>query len=84
VSVDVTLPDSAWEGVEAGGEALLDQWLVAAGDTVRAGQPLAKVVLVKANLEVAAPTAGRLDVIRVAAGQTFARGQAIASLKEAP
>jgi pyruvate/2-oxoglutarate dehydrogenase complex dihydrolipoamide acyltransferase (E2) component len=83
VSVDITLPGGAWEGVEAGVEALLDQWLVAAGDAVHAGQPLAKVVLVKANLEVTAPAAGRLEAIRVAAGETFARGQPIASLKEA-
>ncbi|KAB2875967.1 MAG: biotin attachment protein [Ideonella sp.] len=84
MSVAVTLPDSAWEGVEAGVEALLDQWLVAAGDAVLAGQPLAKVVLVKANLDVTAPANGRVETIRVAAGATFARGQAIAILKEAP
>ncbi|MGE5118396.1 MAG: lipoyl domain-containing protein [Betaproteobacteria bacterium] len=81
---DVTLPANAWEGVEAGVQALLDQWLVAAGDTVRAGQPLAKVVLVKANLEVEAPSDGRVEAILVAAGETFARGQPIATLKEAP
>ena len=84
MSLGVTLPDSAWEGVEAGVEALLDQWLVAAGDTVRAGQPLAKVVLVKANLDVTAPAAGRVESLHVAAGDTFKRGQAIATLREAP
>ena len=84
MSLEIRLPDDAWEGVEPGVEALVDQWLVAPGDAVRAGQPLAKVVLVKASLEVNAPAAGRLDSIRVAAGETFARGQAIASLKEAP
>ena len=84
MSLEVTLPDSAWEGVEAGVEALLDQWLVAAGDTVRAGQPLAKVVLVKANLEVTAPASGRVEAIRVAAGETFKHGQAIAILRETP
>jgi pyruvate/2-oxoglutarate dehydrogenase complex dihydrolipoamide acyltransferase (E2) component len=84
VNVEITLPDSAWEDVEPGVEALLDQWLVAAGDAVRAGQPLAKVVLVKANLEVAAPVAGRLESIRVAASETFPRGKSIATLKEGP
>ena len=29
--VDIKLPDEAWEGTEAGAEALLDAWLVAAG-----------------------------------------------------
>lgn len=84
MSIDVTLPESAWEGVEAGVEALLDQWLVAAGDAVRAGQPLAKVVLVKANLDVAASASGRVESLRIAAGNTFKRGQAIAVLQEAP
>ncbi len=81
---DITLPASAWQGVEAGVEALLDQWLVAAGDVVHAGQPLARVVLVKASLDVEAPSNGRVESILVAAGETFARGQPIAILKEAP
>jgi pyruvate/2-oxoglutarate dehydrogenase complex dihydrolipoamide acyltransferase (E2) component len=53
--IEVSLDDAAWQDVEAGVEALVDQWLVAEGDAVRAGQPLAKVVLVKANLDVVAP-----------------------------
>jgi pyruvate/2-oxoglutarate dehydrogenase complex dihydrolipoamide acyltransferase (E2) component len=81
--INVTLPDSTWEGVEAGVEALLDQWLVAPGDTVQAGQPLARVVLVKANLEVEAPAAGQVHTLLVAAGETFARGKPIATLAEA-
>lgn len=81
--VEVTLPDSAWEGVEAGVEALLDQWLVAPGDAVVAGQPLARVVLVKASLEVEAPAGGQLHNLLVAAGETFARGRPIATLREA-
>ena len=80
--VEVTLPDSAWEGVDAGVEALLDQWLVAPGDAVQAGQPLARVVLVKATLEVEAPAAGRVQKQLVVAGETFARGKPIATLQE--
>lgn len=83
MSLEVQLPDSAWEGVDVGVEALLDQWLVAAGDTVRADQPLAKVVLVKATVDVAAPVAGRVESLRVAMGDTFKRGEAIATLAEA-
>jgi pyruvate/2-oxoglutarate dehydrogenase complex dihydrolipoamide acyltransferase (E2) component len=82
--IEVPLPDAAWEGVDAGVEALVEQWLVAPGDVVRAGQPLARVVLVKANLEVVAPAAGRLEAIVVAAGDTFARGKPIATLEESP
>ncbi len=78
---EVTLGDEAWQGVDASVQALLDQWLVQAGDTVRAGQPLAQVVLVKSSLEVSAPLAGRVGQLLVPAGGTFARGQAIATLE---
>jgi len=57
---------------------------VAEGDTVAAGQPLAKVVLVKASLEVVAPAAGRVQTLHLAAGETFARGQPIATLEPTP
>ena len=82
--MDVTLVESAWEEVEPGVEALLDAWLVAPGDRVDAGQPLARVVLVKASLEVEAPAAGRVQSLLVAAGETFARGRSIATLEPAP
>lgn len=77
----VTLPDEAWEGVDAAVEALVDKWLVQPGDTVRMGQPLANVVLVKSNQEITAPAAGRITQILVPAGGTFARGQPIAMLE---
>lgn len=81
--IEVSLDDEAWKDVEAGVEALVDQWQVAEGDDVRAGQLLANVVLVKANLEVVSPASGRIERILVAAGETFARGTPIARLKEA-
>lgn len=77
----VTLQDDAWQGVDAAVQALVDKWLVQAGDTVQAGQPLANVVLVKSNLEITAPAAGRVTQILVPAGSTFARGQSIATLE---
>jgi len=80
---DVTLQADAWKGVDAGVEAMVDKWLVKAGDTVRAGQPLANVVLVKSNQEIVAPSAGRIDKILVPAGDTFAQGKPIARLAEA-
>lgn len=76
----VTLKQEAWEGVDAAVEALVDKWLVQAGDTVQAGQPLANVVLVKSNLEITAPASGRIHIL-VPAGSTFARGQPIATLE---
>jgi pyruvate/2-oxoglutarate dehydrogenase complex dihydrolipoamide acyltransferase (E2) component len=80
---DVVLADSFWEGVDPGTEALVDQWLVREGDRVVAGQTLARVVLVKTSLEVAAPADGVVERILVPAEQTFARGRPLATLREA-
>ena len=60
----------------------MDKWLVAEGDTVRAGQTLANVVMVKANQDIVAPADGRIEKILVPAGETFARGKPMAVLKE--
>ncbi len=80
---DVVLPDEVWEGVDAGTEALVDQWLVREGDRVAAGQALAKVVLVKTSLEITAPASGVIEQILVPAEQTVARGRPLATLREA-
>lgn len=80
---EITLSPDAWKDVEAGVEALVDKWLVAEGDTVRAGQQLGNVVLVKANQDIVAPANGRIEKILVKAGETFAQGKPIALLKEA-
>ncbi len=80
----VSLHDEAWEGVDATVEALVDKWLVQVGDTVKKGQPLADVVLVKASQQVVAPADGRIGQILVGAGDTFARGKPMATLERAP
>lgn len=79
--IDVTLGAEAWQGVDASVQALVDKWLVQPGDTVQAGQPLANVVLVKSNLEITAPSSGRVAQIRVPAGATFGRGAVLATLE---
>lgn len=81
--MDVKLPDEAWADVEEGTEALLDEWLVAVGDRVAAGQIVAHVVLVKATHEVAAPAAGVVVSHEVAATQNFPRGAVLARLESA-
>ena len=78
----ITLDDAVWKDVEEGTEALVDRWLVAEGEPVRAGQPLVSVVLVKTTFEVTAPADGVLERILVAAGETFARGAPIGTLRE--
>lgn len=79
--IDVVLDPAAWQDVEAGTEALLDKWLVGEGAAVRAGQPIASVVLVKATLEVAAPADGTLAAILVQASDTFGPGQPLARVQ---
>ncbi len=81
--IGITLNPEAWKDIDAGTEALLDKWLVAEGDAVRAGQPLANVVLIKASQEIVAPAGGRIERILVPAGDTFASGKPIALLKGA-
>ncbi|MDE2094884.1 MAG: lipoyl domain-containing protein [Burkholderiales bacterium] len=81
--IEISLEAAAWKDVEAGVEALVDRWQVAEGDTVRAGQVLANVVLVKSSLDIVAPADGRIDRILVHDGETFAQGRPIALLTEA-
>jgi len=81
--IGIRLPREAWEGVEEGTEALLDQWLVREGDAVAAGQPVATVVVVKTNYEIVAPSAGRIAKILIAPQDTFGRDRDLALLEEA-
>lgn len=79
--IDIVLPDDAWTDVEAGTEGLLDEWLVAPGDAVEAGQVIANVMLVKAAHELLAPAAGIIESLDVAAAQNFGKGVVLAKLR---
>ena len=81
--IEVVLDGAAWKDVEPGTQALLDKWRVAEGDSVRAGQVLASVVLVKSTLEVTAPADGTLAAILVQVSETFGPGQPLARLRPA-
>ena len=80
--IEITLAADAWTDIDPGTEALVDKWLVGEGDTVRAGQPIANVVIVKTNQEIVAPADGRIEKILVKSEETFAKGKPIALLKE--
>ncbi|WP_338759919.1 lipoyl domain-containing protein [Massilia sp. METH4] len=77
---EARLEGGVWDDVEEGTEALLQEWLVATGDEVAAGQPLAIAELVKTTHEVTAPVAGRVTALLVAAGETFGRAQPLARI----
>jgi len=78
--VTVRLADTAWVGVEAGTEALMERWLVAEGARVHLGQPIAEVVLVKTTMEIEAPADGVLTRILVPQEATFGPEQALAEI----
>jgi pyruvate/2-oxoglutarate dehydrogenase complex dihydrolipoamide acyltransferase (E2) component len=78
---DIQLQDEAWQDIEEGTEALLDEWHVKAGDKVEAGQLLASVIVAKTKFEVVAPAAGVVAELKVAAQENFPRGQALATLQ---
>jgi pyruvate/2-oxoglutarate dehydrogenase complex dihydrolipoamide acyltransferase (E2) component len=80
--IEITLAADAWTDIDPGTEALVDKWLVGEGDTVRAGQPIANVVIIKTNQEIVAPVDGRIEKILVKSEETFAQGKPIALLKE--
>ena len=82
--MNIVLPASAWEDIDASTEALLDRWLVQEGEGVEKGQALASAVLVKSTLDIESPAAGRLRRILVGPGERFLRGQALAELEVSP
>ena len=78
----VVLDPELMESLASGDRALLERWLAAEGDHVRAGQVLAQARLLHQTLEVTAAHAGVLEDILVAGGQTFAPGDVLARLVE--
>ena len=81
--MNIVLAEETWKGVEPGTEAVVERWQVREGERVVAGQVLALAMLIKASCEVKAPASGVVDRILVPAEQSFARGQTLATLREA-
>lgn len=79
--IEIRLPHEAWDGMEDGAEALLDAWLVKAGDHVEAGQVIGHAALVKAMIDLVAPVAGVIESLDVAAEENFPRGRVLARLR---
>ncbi|MGV8892029.1 MAG: lipoyl domain-containing protein [Burkholderiaceae bacterium] len=81
--IEINLPTEAWQDVEPGTEALLEEWMVAPGDAVKAGQTVAIVVMVKTSTEVAAPVDGVIEEILIAKDDTVAQGKPLARMRAA-
>ncbi|HWI84434.1 lipoyl domain-containing protein [Ramlibacter sp.] len=80
--VDVILDPGRWDKAGEDAEALLESWFVDEGDHVDAGQLLAKASLVQQGLDVAAPAAGIVEQIAVAAGEKFGPGYILVRLAD--
>lgn len=74
-------PAATWEDVDDGIEGLLEEWYVAVGDVVEAGQAIASLMIVKASLDLEAPLAGTVVNIIVAKGETFGRDTELARIQ---
>ncbi|MDH4580754.1 biotin attachment protein [Pseudomonas sp. BN415] len=79
--ITIELQEEAWDDVEDGTEALLDEWLVQPGSRVRAGDVIAIVVVAKTSFELVAPVDGVVCNLLVEFQDTIARGQALAELE---
>lgn len=77
---DIVLDPLRSEAIEAGDRAVLAAWCVSEGDHVRAGQTLARVVVLGESVDVTAPHAGIVEEILVAVGERFLPGHALARL----
>jgi pyruvate/2-oxoglutarate dehydrogenase complex dihydrolipoamide acyltransferase (E2) component len=80
--IEIRAPEDVFRDSGEGVEGLLEAWLVEEGDWVRAGQPVADAIVVKASFQVPAPCDGTIVEIVVAQEETFAAGALLATLDE--
>jgi 2-oxoglutarate dehydrogenase E2 component (dihydrolipoamide succinyltransferase) len=78
--VDITMPQLG----ETVTEGTITRWLKQVGDQVSADEPLFEVSTDKVDSEVPAPTAGVLQEIRIAEGDTAAVGTVLAVIGDGP
>ena len=79
--IDIKLDDAAWDGAQDNAQALLEKWLVAENEQVKKGQALVTVVMVKATIDIEAPTDGYVEKILIPNGESFALGTILATFK---
>lgn len=77
--IEIKLDAAAWDGTQDDAQALLDKWLVAANEKVTKGQTLVSVVMVKATIDIEAPSDGYIQKIFVQNGESFALGTVLAT-----
>lgn len=80
--IDLAITQEEWP-TEQQVDGLVAEWKAAVGDTVKQGDVLLEVVIVKTQMEVPAPATGVLREICVAKGALFKPGTVLARIEEA-
>ena len=79
--IEIKLDAAAWDGAQDNAQALLEKWLVAENSQVKKGEALVTVVMVKATIDIEAPTDGYIIKILIPNGESFALGSILATFE---
>jgi pyruvate/2-oxoglutarate dehydrogenase complex dihydrolipoamide acyltransferase (E2) component len=79
--IEIKLDAAAWDGAQDNTQALLEKWLVKENEKVKKGQVLVTVVMVKATIDIEAPTDGYIEKIMIPNGESFALGARLATFE---
>ena len=79
--IEIKLDAAAWDGAQDNAQALLEKWLVAENIQVKKGEALVTVVMVKATIDIEAPTDGYIIRILIPNGESFALGSILATFE---
>ncbi|MBV5268511.1 MAG: lipoyl domain-containing protein, partial [Burkholderiaceae bacterium] len=63
--IEIKLDAAAWDGAQDATQALLEKWLVTENEKVKKGQALVTVVMVKATIDIEAPSDGYIEKILI-------------------
>ena len=80
--IEIKLDAAAWDSAQDDAQALLEKWLVVPNEQVIKGQTLVTVVMVKATIDIEAPSDGFIQKILVQNGESFALGTVLATFKK--
>jgi pyruvate dehydrogenase E2 component (dihydrolipoamide acetyltransferase) len=82
--MEIKLEAAAWDGAQDDTQALLEKWQVAENEPVKKGQVLVTVVMVKATIDIEAPSDGYIQKILITNGESFAIGTVLANFTYSP
>ena len=68
--IELVISQEEWPA-EQQADGMVAEWKAAVGDTVKLGETILEIVVVKTNMEVPAPVSGILLEICVAKGELF-------------